>query len=122
MQFYGFTIDQLNDIADALPYPAKVYFRHTSTKGRSINGVLRVRDSRAEGARLAASGRHTPSASWEAHRDFMRALFALNPSGRIKTALADYRSSMDFEHSYQSTGSKQVGSMMAPVCFAELSV
>ena len=122
MQFYGFTQSQLADAADRLAYPAKVYFSHTSTRGRCINGVLRVRNSKLEGARMSASGRHTPSASWEAHRDFMLNLFAVNPEGRIKSSFADYRGLADFESKFLATASRNVGSVYNPVSFGELSV
>lgn len=122
MMFYGFTQTQLADAADRLQYPAKVYFSHTSNRGKAINGVLRVRNSKLEGARLSASGRHTPSASWEAHRDFMLNLFAINPNGRIKSSFADYRGLADFESKFRSTAGRQVGSMVNPVCFSDLSV
>lgn len=40
---------------------------------------------------------------WHGHREFMRALFARVPSARIKTALADYRGSEDFERTHRRT-------------------
>lgn len=122
MQFYGFTQSELADAADRLTYPAKVYFSHTSNKGRAINGVLRVRNSKLEGARLSPSGRHTPAASWEAHRDFMLNLFAINPNGRIKTSLADYRGADDFEQKFRATAQHSVGPMYCPQSFESLSV
>jgi len=122
MQFYGFTQSQLADAADRLTYPAKVYFSYTSSRGRCITGVLRVRNSKLEGARMSASGRHTPSASWEAHRDFMLNLFAVNPEGRIKSSFADYRGLADFESKFRATAYRNVGSMYCPTSFSDLSV
>ncbi len=40
---------------------------------------------------------------WHGHRDFMRALFEMASEARIKTALADYRGTADFEHKFRST-------------------
>ena len=122
MNFYGFTSEQLASAADALDYPAGVYFSETGKRGRMIRGVLRVRNSRAEGARLSASGRHTAAASWEAHRDFMSALFKLNPEGRIQSMLADYRGAEDFEQKFPGTHWHQVGSQYRPAAFGDLSV
>ena len=122
MIFYGFTIEQLNSTAGGLTYPAGVFFSETSRRGKSITGVLRVRDSRKEGARMSASGRRTPAASWEAHRDFMQALFACNPDGRIKTMMADYKGIESFNREFGATYYKQVGSHYRPATFGELSV
>lgn len=122
MRFYKFTLAQITDAADSLTYPAGVYFSHTSTRSNVINGTLRVRDSFKEGARMSASGRHMPAASWEAHRDFMRALFAVNPAGRITTALADYRGADDFERKHAATANHNCGSQCQPATMAELSV
>jgi hypothetical protein len=63
-----------------------------------------------------------PAASWEAHRDFMFNLFAINPEGRIKSAFADYRGLVDFEAKYRATADRNVGSQMFPVTFSALSV
>lgn len=121
MRFYRFTLQQLTDTAASLDYPAGVYFSHTSTRSNVINGTLRVRDSHAVGARRSASGRRTPAASWEAHRDFMRALFAIDPNGRIVTALADYRGAADFERKYCATAAHNCGSQYRPASMADLS-
>lgn len=124
MQFRGFTLAQINEAAAiaAIGYPqAGLRFDFTSQRGRTINGVLRVGNSRAYGARMSASGRRTCSASWEAHRDFMRALFLVNPTGRITSALADYRGAEDFERKFLATYSHQVGSQACPAAFGDLS-
>lgn len=50
------------------------------------------------------AGRRIPGAvCWHGHRDFMRTLFGLAPSMRIKSALADYRGAQDFETRHEST-------------------
>lgn len=49
------------------------------------------------------NGRKIAAVCWHGHRDFMRALFRLAPEARIKSALADYRGSDDFERSYRAT-------------------
>lgn len=118
------TVDTLNTMSGG--YGGNLRFDTTSsresTKGWRVRGVLRVNNSRAHGARLSHSGRHTPCASWEAHRDFMRVLFDLNPEGRIKTAMADYRGREDFEAKYRATGDKNIGSLVMPVTMPELTV
>lgn len=83
---------------------------------------LGVRDSRKYGARTSASGRHIPSASWEAHRDFLRALFAIVPDAVVYTMLATYRGAEDFEEKFPATAHRNVGSQMFPVTMRQLTV
>jgi len=47
--------------------------------------------------------RRIAAVCWHGHRDFLRALFRLQPDARVKSALADYRGSEDFERSYRAT-------------------
>ena len=44
-----------------------------------------------------------PSVCWHAHRDFIRALFEINPDSRIKSILSDYKGQADFEARHEST-------------------
>lgn len=72
------------------------------TQPRGENGELpyqRISQSRMSGIR----GRRIAAVCWHGHRDFMRALFRTNPEARIKTALADYRGSEDFERKFSGT-------------------
>lgn len=97
--------------------------RGTDRKGRDKTlFTLCVRDSRGPGARRSASGRHMPKASWEAHRDVMRAIFAFDPCAFLHTALADYDGKADFERKFEATGDRNVGSMMNPVSFRDTTV
>lgn len=94
----------------------------TWANGRRVRFTIRTRDSKSHGSRRSAAGRRMPHASWEAHRDVMRALFQVDPAARIKTALATYEGSEDFERSFMSTEHKNVGSRMHPVTIRECSV
>jgi hypothetical protein len=47
--------------------------------------------------------RRGPSCCWHAHRDFIRAVFSLNPDARVKTAFAMYRDKDNFEQTYERT-------------------
>lgn len=47
--------------------------------------------------------RRVAAVCWHGHRDFMRALFAVAPDMRLKTALADYRGADHFEGTYPDT-------------------
>lgn len=79
-----------------------------------IRFTLHVADSFGKGARTAASGRHMPKASWQAHRDVMRAIFASDPDAVLKTALATYKGRSDFERNFERTGDQNCGSQMFP--------
>jgi len=70
-----------------------------SSADRDADGYLpyqRCSTSRGSRRKLAA-------VCWHGHRDFMRALFRRSPEMRLKTALADYRGSDDFERTYLGT-------------------
>ena len=56
---------------------------------------------------------------WHGHRDWMRALFALDPDARIKTAMADYRESDGFERVFPATGDRNIGSQMHPLIYRD---
>ena len=68
--------------------------------------------------RLSASGwsgtRKVAAVCWHGHRDFMRAVFALDKDARFKTAIADWKGSEDFEARFAETAYNNVGSMMYP--------
>jgi hypothetical protein len=56
---------------------------------------------------------------WHGVRDFLRALYDLVPDARVRTAMATYRDSEDFERAYPETYTKEseyMGYMMqAPI-------
>jgi hypothetical protein len=60
-------------------------------------------------------GRKVAAVCWHGHRDFMRAVFALDPNARFKTAIADWKGSEDFERRFAQTAFNNVGSMMYPM-------
>lgn len=87
-----------------------------------IRWTLATRDSFAPGSRTAASGRHMPKASWQAHRDVMRALFMLDPEAELATGLATYRGLRDFNERFEATGDHNVGSRMEPRSIRDTAV
>jgi len=92
---------------------------HIGPRSKSVRSVLRVEDSRGEGARRSWSGRRTVSACWHAHRDVYRELFHRFPAATITTAMAHY-TAQNFEDTYPETGWRNVGSIMSPVTMPEL--
>lgn len=80
-----------------------VYAAITWSRGRRVRFTLETRDASAHGSRTASSGRHMRKASWEAHRDVLRALFQLDPQAVVRTALATYSGKADFERSHPAT-------------------
>lgn len=119
MRFYGWTSDQLYEALARVNqrYAGNLCFGNRSERnvsylkreGKALSFTLRVQDSHAHGARTSSRGRAMPCASWHAHFDFMVECFAIIPTGRIKTQLADYRGYADFMEKYEATGNKVVG-------------
>lgn len=94
-----------------------VYGSITWARGNRVRFTLETRDAWKHGSRTAASGRHMRKASWEAHRDVMKALFDVDADATIRTALATYRGKADFERHFPATAHKNIGSIMEPVTF-----
>lgn len=71
--------------------------------GRALRFTLKCRNSKGLAANKSSSGRRTTSATWEAHREVIHALFLRNMDARIQTVLADYRGYRDFMDNHMST-------------------
>jgi hypothetical protein len=99
-----------------------LYTSITWAKGRRVRFTIETRDAWKHGSRTSQSGRHMRKASWEAHRDIMRAIFVYDSQATIKTALATYRGAKDFEAKFPATGDKNVGSIMYPCTMRECSI
>lgn len=94
----------------------------TTSRSVSFRFRLRVRDYDRSGWRYSASGRRIRSASWEAHRDILRALFAaFGDALTVTTAMATYKGPQGFEQNYPQTADRNVGSMIAPVTMRDLT-
>src|SRR5437868_14855302 len=65
-----------------------LYASITWAHGRRVRFTIETRDAYKHGSRTAACGRHMRKASWEAHRDVMRAILTLDPRATIKAGLA----------------------------------
>jgi hypothetical protein len=127
MQFRGWTDEQLESALRSVNavYGDNVEFRdwtrpYANAKVRQF--TLRVKDSSGPGARLSAHGRKTINASWEVHRDFMWALFDVNPNGVIKTQMARYEGRDDFIDKHKATRNTPQGSRANPVAFGDLTL
>jgi hypothetical protein len=127
------TQDQMEDARlaanEAGDYAGNIRFntdRRVSPVNKRGHYTYRLRlvpmNSRARGARYAASGRHCAACSWEAHRDFMRAVFALDPQATIETGMIRYRGADQFERTHKETRNTNVGGPYAPVRFGDLSI
>lgn len=89
---------------------------------------LGVHNGRKIGARMSAGqGRRGPYASWEAHRDFFRALFAHNPKAVVVTGLVRRNgvpayTAENFEDTFPDTAYINIGSQMQPVTMPECTI
>ncbi len=117
--------DVLSDVSAAEYGDNLTTKRHdtvTRRDGRYTHTVtLKVHNSRGKGSRLGHSGRRTVSASWEAHRDFLTALFEVDPAAKVVSAMATYDGADDFHASFPDTAYTNVGSKAYPVGVAELT-
>lgn len=96
-------------------YGGNLRFKNGPTiLGRRFRFTLTVNDSSGEGGRRSNTGRKIAAACWHAHRDFFRALYAINPKASIKSALAEYFDAEDFEENFEETGDRDIGSIMVP--------
>lgn len=128
MLFKGFTTTQIHDAVAACKdkYPTLRFdltkcWQTQRTKEHRVTGVLRVANGKAAGARVAAaSGRRTPSCSWDVHYDFMAALYQHNPEGVIQTMLATYNGAADFHLQCNKAYNATVGATYNPQKFGEL--
>ena len=89
--------------------------RSPEASGRAFAFTLTVNRSEKRGARRSNTGRRIAAACWHAHRDMFRAIFAINPEARIKSATADYRGVDHFEATFEATGYQNIGSMAQPM-------
>jgi hypothetical protein len=71
---------------------------------------------KSQWSEISASGREycrtiSSAICWHGHRDFFRALYALAPEARIKTAFTTYKNAEHFEESYRDTyyGKSSIG-------------
>ena len=90
------------------------------TVGRALQFRLGLGDDKMLYRRLSAMRwndrppRKVNAVCWHGHRDFMREVFKINPDARIKSAVADYRGSDDFERTFPGTGHRNIDSQMYP--------
>ena len=76
---------------------------------KRIKSRLSVKSSKETGGRRGVSGKRVHAACWHAHRDFMVALFGLNPDVEIKSAMATYKGKDDFEVKHHNTNFQNIG-------------
>jgi hypothetical protein len=125
MKVYGVTLNQCHDIARSLG----IRFEGedvSNSRGARTSGKLRADGATNPYPRVSASPfqtRRMPHCvCWHGHRDFMRAVFAIEPGARITTGLRgsiDYQGSEDFEQKYQDTAWLNIGAPIAPVAMCE---
>lgn len=85
-----------------------------------VTFTIRATSSRGPGARCSWSGRRSIAACWHAHRDVMRALFTINPDGKLYTAMATYIGRQGFEDNFEATAGRNIGSRVSPAYMPDL--
>lgn len=100
--------------------------------GDPVSATGKKKDNRREYQRVStwrrrADGtpRRNAAVCWHGHRDFFRALFARAPEARVASAQTKatvpggYYTAGNFEQVYQNTGDHNIGSMFAPMRYAD---
>lgn len=80
-----------------------------------LSFCLRGHTGRGPGCRTSYSGRRTAAASWQAHRDVMKAIFEADPNAHLATSIATYNGKDDFLEKFPDTYWHNVGSQMFPL-------
>lgn len=114
MYFYKCTTEEVHR---ALAKANEQYEGNLELTAPTRSGSIRLRTHRAKqlGSRLSWRGRCMVWASWEAHRDFLKALFEINPNASVRTKFANYMGKDDFEDKYPATAYRNIGSIMEPL-------
>ena len=121
----GVTADQLRDAAAEVG----VLLRYITPKGRgwqltlkpdvqrrpSKHGYGRILPETRYQRRGVYKGQRIDAVCWHGHRDFMRAIFQMNPDAVIISSWARYNGSVDFEEKLQETGRRNLGSVVCPM-------
>lgn len=68
------------------------------------------------------TGRRVWAVDWFGHRDFMRAVFELDPTATFVTMVSTWAGSEDFEARHRESAWRQEGSQMYPYAAAEASL
>lgn len=82
---------------------------------------LRAVRSGVIGTRTTPRGKRSVNASWEAHHDFLKALFDINPEAKVRTAFAYYKGKDVFYKLFPDTAYRNVGSQMYPCTMPDLT-
>ena len=115
--------------ATNLRYGGNLRLADVRAQGSATRACLRVHNGRAHGARTVGcfTTRHGPYASWEAHRDFLRVLFATHPEAKVVTGLAQRAgiasyTAENFEAVFPATADVNVGSQIAPMSMRDCTI
>lgn len=82
-------------------------------------GEHRRRKYQRISASMYGNGRKIHAVCWHGFRDFFRAVYAVNPGAKFKTAFATWNGSADFEARFRNSGHRNIGAPIAPVAAAE---
>lgn len=124
----GVTAQDIRDVVaklNATDYDGNVVIERLDTlnqKGTRHTLKLGTADSRKHGSRRAGSGRHGKWLCWHGFRDVVRAIMAVNPDAKVRSAAAVYNGSVGFERVYPSTAERNVGSWVEPAYMPDMCV
>lgn len=91
-------------------------------KRGALQTRLQTKKSGVLGSRtVGRSGKNSRNASWEAHRDFLRELFRINPKASVRTKFAHYNGTEKFEELFPGTAYVNIGSQYEPFTMPDMT-
>lgn len=126
MEIRGLSLEQIEQAVEtaSLHYNGNLemssYSDPLNKRGDAWRVRFGVKSARRPGSRVSNNPymdkpKRIASACWHAHRDIFRAIFDINPDARIKTALAEYHGSDDFEDKFPATAYGNGHALAAPI-------
>ena len=100
-------------------YGGNLTFNRFDVGKNHVNFTLRVNSSNGKGHRLGHSGKRLVATCWHAHRDFLATLFDMAPNAKVVSCKAKYDGKDGFASEFERTGSDNIGSMFAPLCYRD---
>ena len=119
MKIYGLTASQVERIIQDIPNLAFKRLDTLGTKVPHVEVTLQVQDSHGRYAKLGLNGRHTAAACYHGHYRFLAAVYAVNPTAKVVSALATYSDAQDFRTKAVELAYLNIGSQLAPHAFED---
>lgn len=102
-------------------YEGNLCFMGLKRRRGALQTRLQTKKSAVLGSRMTGRGKNSRNASWEAHRDFLRELFRINPKASVRTKFAHYNGTEKFEELFPGTAYVNIGSAYEPFTMPDMT-